>query len=330
MLGAATSLVTSMLLAPGLFPQAAVKAIPKATKSWTEPRTPDGQPDLQGVWTNGTITPLERPVELAGKEFFTPQEAAAYEKSTFAQITGDRRDGGPEADVSRSYNEFWRDRGRTVVGSMRTSLIVDPPDGKVPALTPEAQKRIADARTAAAGHAADGPENRSLWERCLTRGVPMVPGPYNNDFQIIQTPGYVTILHEMIHEVRVIPLDGRPHVPSNIRQWLGDPRGHWEGDTLVVDSTNFSEKSNFRESRQNLHLVERFTRVDANTIKYEFTAEDPTTFTKPWKAEIPMTRMNSPIIEYACNEGNYAMSGILGGARADEKAAAEAAKKRSR
>lgn len=290
-----------------------------AQKLWTAPRTPDGQPDLQGVWTNSTMTPLERPADLAGKEFFTEQEAREYEAKTWTQINSERRDGGAEADVARSYNEFWRDRPNKIVGSLRTSLVYEPKDGKVPALTPEAQKRIADANRNTTQHSLDGPEYQNLWVRCITRGVPMVPGPYNNDFQIVQSKNYVVIFHEMIHEARVIPLDGSPHPPANIRFWTGDARGRWEGDTLVVDSTNFSEKSNFRGASENLHLVERFSRVTPEMIRYTFTVEDPTTFTKPWSAELPMMRMASPIIEYACNEGNYAMSGILSGARAQGK-----------
>jgi hypothetical protein len=310
--------IAAAFLVSGTAAGQSAKAKP-AAKAWTLPRTPDGQPDLQGVWTNATITPLERPADLGDKAFFTEQEAADYEKRTFAQITGDRRDGGAQADVGRSYNEFWRDRGTKVVGTRRTSLITDPPDGRVPPLTAAAQKKQEDARAYQRLHAADGPEDRSLWERCLTRGVPMIPGPYNNDFQIIQNPGYVVIFHEMIHEARVVPLDGRPHAANDIRQWLGDPRGHWEGDTLVVESTNFSEKSNLRGSSTGLHLVERFTRTAPDTIRYQFTVDDPSTFTKPWSAEMSMTTMNSPIYEYACNEGNYAMSGLLGGARTDEK-----------
>ncbi|HJT88444.1 MAG TPA: hypothetical protein VJ732_11320 [Bryobacteraceae bacterium] len=296
-----------------------------AARSWTAPRTADNQPDLQGVWTNATLTPLERPAELAGKEFLTAEEAAQFEKQTLARVSTDRRDGPPEVDVGRSYNEFWRDRGTSVIGSRRTSLIVDPPDGKIPPLTAAAQHRQDEIRAHARLHPADGPEDRSLWERCLTRGIPMVPGPYNNDFQIVQGPGYVVIFAEMIHEARVIPLDGRPHAPSAVRQWLGDSRGHWEGDTLVVDTTNFSPEMNFRGSNQNLHLVERFTRLGPDNINYEFTVEDPTTFTKAWSAEIPMRKTDGPIFEYACHEGNYALGDILRGARAEEKKA-EAAK----
>jgi len=289
-----------------------------AEKPYAAPRTPDGQPDLQGVWNNATMTPLERPASLAGKEFFTEQEARQYEAATWAQINSERRDGGADADIARSYNEFWRDRPNKIIGS-RTSLIYDPKDGKIPALTPGAAARIARAQRENAAHALDGPEGQNLWVRCITRGVPMVPGPYNNDFQILQSRNHVVIFNEMIHEARVVPLDGSPHPPSNIRFWTGDPRGHWEGETLVVDSTNFSEKSNFRGAGENLHLIERFTRVAPDRIRYTFTVDDPTTFTRPWSAELPMMRLSTPIIEYACNEGNYAMSGILAGARAQGK-----------
>ena len=296
-------------------------------KTWTVPRTPDGQPDLQGTWTNATITPFERPTELAGKQVFTEQEAVDYEKSVLQRNNADRRDGGAEADVGRAYNDSWYDRGSRVVPTRRTSLVVDPPDGKIPSFTPEGQKR-ADARAEVrrAHGPADTWEDRSLWERCITRGVPMVPGPYNNNYQIVQTPGHVAILHEMIHDARVIPLDGRPHLPANVRQWMGDSRGHWEGTTLVVDTTNFTDKTNFRGSGEKLHLTERFTRTDRDTILYEFTVDDPATFTKSWTVQAPLVRTEEPIFEYACHEGNYAMPGILAGARAEEKAAAEAAK----
>jgi hypothetical protein len=300
-----------------------------APKPGDPPRTSDGQPDLQGIWTNVTLTPLERPAELAGKEFLTEQEAAAYEKRMLEANNADRRNLSPAADVGLAYNDAWYDRGTKVVGTRRTSLIINPPDGKVPALTPEAQKRQADAREAARGHANDGPENRALTERCLlwpTAGPPMLPSFYNNNYQIVQSPGYVTILVEMIHDVRVIPLDRRPHLPQNVRQWMGDSRGHWEGNTLVVDTTNFSDKTRFRGSDEKLHLIERFTRVDPGTILYEFTVDDPTAFTKPWTAQIPMRKSEGPIFEYACHEGNYAMAGMLAGARADEAAAKKESK----
>jgi hypothetical protein len=293
-----------------------------AAKNWTPARTPDGQPDLQGIWTNGTITPFERPRELEGKQFLTPEEAAVMEK----QVIQSRVDRPPAPGDPGGYNEFWWERGTKVVRTRRTSLVVDPPDGRIPPLRPEAQKRMDNARAAARQHPADGPENRSLQERCLlwqTAGPPMLPAGYNNMYQIVQAPGFVVIVTEMIHDARIIPLDGRPHVPPNIRQWMGDSRGHWEGNTLVVDTTNFTDKTRFRGSGENLHLVERFTRMDPDTILYEFTVDDPQTFTRDWKVELPMTKAEGPLFEYACNEGNYALKDILAGARADERKAAE-------
>jgi len=327
-----------VLLAPaaGQTPSSA-KVNPAAT--WTPPRTPDGQPDLQGIWTSSTLTPLERPPELAGKQVLTPAEAAAYEKQLLQRGNRDIRGESADVDVAGAYNELWFDRGKKVVGSRRTSLIVDPPDGRVPPLTPEAQKKLDAARAYAKLHPADGPEDRPLAERCLlwpTAGPPMLPGPYNNNYQIVQGPGYVVILVEMIHDARVIPIDGRPHLPPSIRQWLGDPLGHWEGNTLVVETTNFTDKTSdvgaglrgptFRGSDDRMRLIERFTRVDPNTLRYQFTVDDPTAFTKQWSAEIPMTKMPGTLLEYACHEGNYAMSGVLAGARAEEKKAGEAAK----
>ena len=225
-------------------------------------------------------------------------------------------------DVGRAYNEFWRDRGNNVVADRRTSLISDPPDGRVPPLTPEAQKHAEETRAWMLAHATDGPEGRTLAERCIswtTAGPPMLPGPYNNDFQIFQAPGYVVILNEMIHDARTIPLDGRPHVSQNIREWLGDSRGHWEGNTLVVDTTNFIREYSFRGSDANLHVTERFTRTSPDVIQYEFTIDDPTAFTRPWTARIPLNKTAGPVYEYACHEGNYAMTDILAGARAAEK-----------
>ncbi|PWU09990.1 MAG: hypothetical protein C5B51_05175 [Terriglobia bacterium] len=289
-----------------------------ADRNWTPPRTADGQPDIQGYWTNGTLTPLERPRDLEGKAFLTPEEAQALEM----QAAQNRVDRPPAPGDPGGYNEFWWERGSKVVGSRRTSLIVDPPDGRIPALTTEAQKRLDNARALARQHPADGPENRSMQERCLlwqTAGPPMLPAGYNNMYQIVQAPGYVVILVEMIHDARIIPLDGGPHVPTSIRQWMGDSRGHWEGNTLVVDTTNFSDKTRFRGSGQNLHLVERFTRTDPDTLLYEFTVDDPQSFTRTWKVELPMTRSAGPLFEYACNEGNYALTDILAGARAEER-----------
>jgi hypothetical protein len=298
------------------------KAATSTSKSWTPPRTADGQPDLEGVWTNPTLTPLERPAELAGKEFLTEQEAADYVKRLLQQVNSDRRDGGADTDVGRSYNEFWRDRGNGLVADRRTSLIIDPPDGRIPPLTPEAQKRVDATRDYMRDHATDGPEGRSFAERCLawtTAGPPMLPGPYNNDFQILQAPGYVAILSEMIHDARMIPLDRRLHVSADIREWMGDSRGHWEGDTLVVDTTNFNSEYSFRGSDANLHLTERFTRISPEVMQYEFTVDDPTAFTKPWTARIPFNKTSERVYEYACHEGNYALTDILAGARAAEK-----------
>ena len=301
-----------------------------AKKTWVAPRTPDGQPDLEGIWSNATLTPLERPAELAGKQFFTEKEAAEYEKKLRRENNADVREGrDTDADIALAYNDSWYDRGG-LVATRRTSLIIDPPDGKIPPLTPEAQKREA-ARAAVMRRRgpADSWTDRNLAERCLTRGAPKLPGGYNNNFLIVQNPGYVAILQEMIHEVRVIPLDGRPHAADNIRQWLGDSRGHWEGETLVVDTTNFRDDIRSTlfyccgAAGENLHLIERFTRVSANMIDYQYTVDDPTTFTRSWTAAIPMTKTPGPIYEYACHEGNYGMTGILAGARAEEKAAAE-------
>jgi hypothetical protein len=297
--------------------------------AWKAPRTPWGDPDLQGLWTNATVTPFERPAQLAGKEVLTEQEAAQFEQQTAQATNADRRDGGIDADVGRAYNQFWYDRGTKVVGSRRTSLVTDPPDGRVPALTPDGQAR-ADARAAARRQSpADGPEDRSLAERCIlwpTAGPPMVPAGYNNNYQILQGPGYVVILIEMIHDARIIPLDGRPHAPQGVRQWMGDSRGRWDGNTLVVDTTNFTGKTNYRGSSEALHLVERFTRVDEDTINYEFRVEDPL-FTRPWSAAIPMVKTEGPIFEYACHEGNYGMTNLLKGARAAEQKAVQGGQK---
>jgi hypothetical protein len=349
---AATGLVTLVIAVAFLTPgnlagqtdsttKAAAAKTVAAPKPWTPSRTPDGQPDLQGVWDYRTITPLERPKELGTKAFFTEEEAAKYEKTENQRQNRDLIDpeqGGlfyPKGGVI-PYNEFWYDRGNKVAGTKRTSLIVDPPDGRLPAWTPEGQKE-ADLRAAAErndqlGHPlADSWEDRPLQERCLVglnAGPPMVPGAYNNDVQLLQTPGYVAILNEMVHSARIVPLDGRPH--GSVRQWRGDSVGHWEGNTLVVDTTNFRRETSLPGSSANTHLIERFTRTDANTLLYEFTVDDPTMWTRPWTAVVPMTKSDDPIYEYACHEGNYAMSGILAGARAADKAAAEAGKSGSK
>jgi hypothetical protein len=280
--------------------------------------------DLQGIWTNATLTPLERPAELAGKEFFTPAEAAAYEKQGRERNDADRRGSTPEADLAVGYNAIWWDRGTHIVSTGRTSLIVDPPDGRIPPLTPEAQKKAAARAEARRLHPADGPENTSLADRCIVRGTavpPMLPAGYNNNYQILQTPEHVVILVEMIHDARVISLDGRPHLGKKIRQWLGDSRGRWEGNTLVVETTNFTDKTNFRGSGENLRVVERFTRVDEDTLRYQFTVDDPQSFARPWSGEIPMKKTAGPLFEYACHEGNLSMENTLSTARDEEKAA---------
>jgi hypothetical protein len=293
---------------------------------WTPPRTPDGHPDFQGVWSMETLTPLERPAEFEGKAFLTEAEAREYEQRTLETTNRDRRDGGNDTDLRRNYNEFWRERGTKVVASGRTSLIVDPPDGKIPAFTPEARKK----RTAMteASRLPSGPEDLALRIRCITRGLPMVPTPNNNFFQIVQAPGYVAILQEMMYEARLIAMDGRPHAPRGVRGYMGDARGHWEGDTLVIDTTNFIGKNDFLGSDENLHLTERLTRTSPDTILYEFTVDDPTAFTKPWSAEIPLTKTEEGIFDYECHEGNYSIVDILAGARAEEKRAAEEAARR--
>jgi len=300
----------------------------EAAKAFTPARTPDGHPDLQGYYTNSTVTPLERPKDLGAKEFFTQEEAEAYAKKVLAQkeATGP----GTYADVHYDMAQFGLERAQSkVAASIRTSLITGP-EGRIPALLPEAQKRQAERAARNKGHEFDGPENRGLAERCIiwgNEGPPMLPVGYNSNLQIVQGPGYVAITQEMIHDTRIIPTDGRPHVASNVRQLMGDARGHWEGNTLVVDTTNFTDRTAFRGSSENLHVVERFTKVDADTIKYEFTVDDPATWTKPWSAEVPMTKIQGPIFEYACHEGNYGMRNNLSGARAEEKNKEQAALK---
>jgi len=284
-------------------------------------------PDLQGTWMTSTLTPLERPAEFENKPVLTEQEAVEYAKKTLQQLNRDRRDGGGEVDVGRGYPEAFFDRGTTLarIGqTFPTSLVYDPPNGRIPALTPEAMRRLAAERTEGRAHPADRAASRSLQERCLLSGAtgpPMLIGIYNNNFQIVQTPESVMIVSEMIHDVRVIPLDGRSHPPQSVRLWMGDSVGHWEGQTLVVDTTNFTENTSFHGSDTNLRLIERFTRADPKTIVYEFTIDDPTAFTKPWSARLPLVPSDGPIYEYACHEGNYALRDILAGAREDERKA---------
>src|SRR5262245_34991528 len=308
------------LLRLALLAAAAAAVVPLSAQS--PPRAADGHPDLQGTWNFSSLTPLERPAQFADKPVLTDAEAAAFERQTLDRTDADRRRDTADADVAQAYNNAWYDRGTKVVGTKRSSLIIDPPDGRLPALTASGQA-AADARAAARRDRgpADGPEDRSLPERCLlfNAGPPLLPGPYNNNLQIVQTRDYVAIANEMIHDVRIVPLDGRPHVPAAIRRWQGDPRGHREGGTLGVETTNFSDRTSFRVADTQLRLVERFRRVDAKTLDYQFTVEDPSVFSRPWTVSLPMTASDGPIYEYACHEANYAMTGILRGARAQEK-----------
>jgi hypothetical protein len=300
-------------------------------------RTPWGDPDLSGLWTNATLTLLQRPPELAGKEFFTAEEAAKFAQTRVEQTNADRP---ARAGEVGAYNDVFFERGKSGVKSMRTSLVVEPRDGRIPPFTTAAQQ-AADARQwEEAVRPADGPESRWLTERCILFGatVPMLPEPYNNNYSIVQTPGYVTILVEMNHDVRIIPLDGRPHLSSKIQQWKGDSRGRWDGDTLVVETKNlkFNDKSRFGVgflgglSDQNLRIVERFTRADANTLTYQATIEDPTVFTRSWTIEQSMNQTKGPLFEVACHEGNYGMSFILSGHRAEERVAEETARSGAR
>jgi hypothetical protein len=295
-----------------------------APRPWTPPHTADGQPDLQGVWTNATITPFERPAGLRDKTFLSEAEAAALERQA---ATNRDEEAPPRPGDVGNYNQVWFDSGDRVVSTRRTSLVVDPPDGRVP-LRPEAEA----ARDYNRAHEGDSYDFMSVWDRCITRGVPggMFPAGYNNAYQIVQTPGYVTIYYEMIHEARIIPIDGRPHLPSQVRSWNGDSRGRWEGGTLVVDTTNYNRKGWIATQAaagrikgvpqtESLHVVERFTPIDGKTIQYDVTLDDPTMFTRPWTVSIPLHRDPAyQIYEYACHEGNRAVEGVLRGARAQD------------
>jgi hypothetical protein len=301
-----------------LAPAPAVGQTPKTTTPWTMPRTPDGHPDFQGIWDFRTATPVERPRELAGKEFFaSDEEAAAFERRTTERINGTLAVHPPE----------WLDYGARVLADRRTSLIVDPPDGRVPALTPAARQKVT--ARAETRQRAEGPEDFSLGERCILFGAgpPIVPGPYNNNIQIVQTRDTVVVVNEMIHDARIVPTDGRPHLPPQIRPLLGDSRGRWDGDTLVIETTNFTDRTRFRGSDENLRLVERFTRTGPAALLYEFTVDDPTAFSARWMAAFTMAKTDERIYEYACHEGNYGLRNMLTSARYAEKAAAEAAKK---
>ena len=312
-----------------------VSVVPETTAGQT-PTTPWGDPDLQGVWDYWTFTPLERPDEFAGKDELTDEEAALVGQQGRAAALASDRDGPPDGNPGGYGQEVWTERSRATA-LKQPSLLVDPPDGKIPPLTPAETSRV-DAhrasrwrpvRTRATGVGAEGPEDRGLSERCIvgfSTGPPMLPGGYNNNVQIFQAPGYIVLAMEMVHDVRVIRLDGSEHLPPDVRQWLGDSRGRWEGDTLVVETTNFTDKvgsfSTTFESwgtGENVRLTERFTRVGADTLQYEFTVDDPAVFSRTFTGRFPLNLSDLPLYEYACHEGNYGLYNILNGARAEEQ-----------
>jgi len=280
------------------------------------PRTPEGHPDLQGIWDFRTITPLQRPANLDVGVFASPEDAAVFRAAEVERID---RDNFTDPDATGDYNEFWYDRGADLTPDLRTSLIMDPPDGRIPALTPAAQERLRVA--AEERELAIGVEARPLAERCLmgfNAGPPMLPSAYNNNIQVVQTGDHVMILNEMIHDARIVKMNVETHrdVP---RRWEGDSIGRWEGDVLVVETRNFKGPTSFYGSSENMELTERFWMIDADTLGYEFTINDPTTFTSPWTAMFPMSRTSEPMYEYACHKGNYSLPGILAGFRTLER-----------
>ena len=323
-----SAVLTLVIVAPAAA-QTTAKA-PASGKAWTPPRTPDGKPDLQGIWSNATLTPLERPKNLGAKEFYTDEEFANLAKRVKAGDVGEEAELGAAAENPLRYDLslYGFDLTKaTFASTKRTSLIVGP-DGKVPPMLQEARQRNAQRTAANKGHEFDSYENRPLSERCILMNqsrIPMMPGANDgNELQIVQGEGYVTMLHEIDHSTRVIPTDGRPHIAQSIRQLQGDSVGHWEGNTLVVDTTNFTGLTAYRGSGDKLHLIERFTRTAPDTLLYSFTVEDPQTWDKPWTVEMPWKQTKGPVYEWACHEGNSEISTILNGARVGE---ADAAKK---
>jgi hypothetical protein len=331
--GAFLSLVSGQAVAQSV----TAKPAKNAGETWKLSRTADGQPDLQGVWANNNATPLERPKELAGRAYLTDQEVAALKKkaselfdgqsdaafgdqvfvSVLANVKGDKSGFKSTDGQTGDYSSVWtveRDWDN------RTSLITDPPDGRLPEMTPQARQKQASINANRNRNA--GPEDRSLSERCITFGSPRLSAGYNSYFQIVQSAHEVAIVMETIHDTRLIPLDGEPHLPPNVQTWLGDSRGHWEGDTLVIDTTNYKPGAFMNVSTDKLHVVEKFTRTGENNLKWEITIDDPGAWTKPWTAMIPLRHSRDAVYEYACQEGNYGLEGILAGARAEEKGAA--------
>ena len=325
-------LVALVTLAQVTAPGQTVTKTNTAGKAWTPPRTLDGTPDLRGIFSDSTLTPLERPKGIGAKEFYSDQEFAELARRVKKGDVGKEADLGAAAPQAVRYDLelYGFDLTKTTFASnKRTSLIVGP-EGAVPPMLPEARTRNAERGAKNKGHEFDSYENRPLQERCILMAqerIPMLPGANDNNLlQILQGPGYVVLLHEIDHSTRVIPTDGRPHIPQSIRQYQGDPVGHWEGDTLVVDTTNFTELTAFRGSGEKLHLIERFTRIADDTMIYKFTVEDATTWDKPWTAEIPWTKAKGPVYEWACHEGNTMISTILRGARVGEEEAQKAGK----
>jgi hypothetical protein len=335
LLGAMTLATGLALPAAAQAPKAAAPAAPAAktaaAKTYTVAKTPDGQPDLQGYWTNNSYTPLERPKGVT-KDFYTMPELKEAEKKA-AEREEEQTTPGTVADVHYDFTQFGLDRSQTrLTDNLRTSVIVEPANGTLPPVTSEGQKRAADraAERRKQGAQYDKVQNIVLGSRCVYQnaGPPMMPPGYNPAYEIVQNKDYVMILIEMLHEVRVIPLDGRPHAPSTVRSWLGDSRGHWEGDTLVVETTNFNDEVAFRGASENMKVTERFTRTSDDSIKYEFTVNDPSTWEVPWKGQMPFVKINGPIFEHACHEGNYGIANTLAGVRLQEKRDAEAAAKK--
>jgi hypothetical protein len=339
-----TAIGTFLSLVAGQAVAQSVTAKPakSAGDTWKLSRTADGQPDLQGIWANNNATPLERPKELAGRAYLTDQEVAALKKkagelfdgqsdaafgdqvfvSVLANVNGGKSGFTSTDGHTGDYSSVWtveRDWDN------RTSLITNPSDGRLPEMTPQARQKQASIN--ANRDRNDGPEDRSLSERCITFGSPRLGAGYNSYFQIVQSAHEVAIVMETIHDTRLVLLDGKPHLPANVQTWMGDSRGHWEGDTLVIDTTNYKPGAFMNVSTDKLHVVERFTRTGENSLKWEITIDDPGAWTKPWTAMIPLRHSRDAIYEYACQEGNYGLEGILAGARADEKGAAHPAAK---
>lgn len=330
---------TSAALAVAI--SAAISAQTQDQSEYTVPRLPDGTPDLQGVWKNATVTPLTRPRELGTRQAYTPEEAYALEREAQMEVEENNQPLDPNRPAPPAtalppvgnYDLFWTDRGMTIpdiYGELRTSIVIDPPDGQIPSYTEEFQQARAAARLSGPA-SLDGPEGRGVGERCLlsfgyNSGPPMLPVMYNSHYQIVQSPGYVVILVEMVHDARIIKLtDEHDEVAPTLQKWMGDSIGRWEGDTLVVETRHFNPQQDFRGASENLTVTEYFTRVDEDKIIYRFTVDDPSTFTSSWTGELPLSGAQDMIYEYACHEGNYALPGTLAGARVAERDAAEAA-----